>query len=340
MKVYDLKCRIYFALFTNLEDKYMDSFKELVEVQNKIKIWIIIIILMSFIVVADFVFFFATGMGWVDEPFGDSPAGTLLFMALIFLPLIIIVVMVSRYIESKNDFMNRYNNLFYVKALENQENVTIKSIEVTDVKSDDFESRSTKRSRADHEYYVYCKQAYLSILADISDISLKLENVVRWRMNNEDLGFLYYFNVRTMRATSKDVELDCLFENTRRLPFNIYIYHKKFQKKDYINGVKMYSSLTTNNNIIDKEYCIKTIDADKAGKLVNDRIKELIEKIVNFKMPMCIIMEGDTIELKIKSNNFKNYPPLSKKLDYDIEMTRANHIVNTFYELVMELNNR
>ena len=102
----------------------------------------------------------------------------------------------------------------------------------------------------------------------------------------------------------------------------------------------MYSSLTTNNNIIDKEYCIKTIDADKAGKLVNDRIKELIEKIVNFKMPMCIIMEGDTIELKIKSNNFKNYPPLSKKIDYDIEMTRANHIVNTFYELVMELNNR
>ena len=56
-------------------------------------------------------------------------------------------------------------------------------------------------------------------------------------------------------------------------------------------------------------------------------------------MPMCVIMDGDTIEFRIKSNDFKTYPSIFKKLDYNRESTRSEVVVNTFYKLFKELNN-
>lgn len=317
----------------------MNSFDDLVKLQGKIKRWIVIIVLMSIIVVADFLVFFAANMGTLPFEVDDTPAGTLAFLTLLFVPIIVIVIMACRFIECKTTFMNEYNNLFYVKAFENQEGVQIKDITVTDTKTDAYESHNTKTSIGDHDYLIYYKQSYLSIFADIAGIDAKIENIVKWNLSSDNLGPFYNLIVRSGRATSKDVEINGLLENTNRLTYKLYIYHKKYEKKDYIKKIKMYPTVTTSNDRIDKEYIIKSIDADKANKLINNNIKAYIERIVDFKMPMCIIMDGETIEFKIKSNDFKTYPPLSKKLDYNLETRRAEVVVNTFYKLFDELNN-
>lgn len=315
----------------------MNIFYDLVKIQGKIKKWFVILLVMFFVVVADVVAYFGANMGWI--PYDESTAGTLIFVGLIFLPVVVIGIVGSRYIEYKTNFMNEYNNLFYVRALENQEGVQIKNITVTDAKEDAYESYTTKMYRHDREYRIYYKQAYLSISADISGVDAKIENVVRWSLSSENLGPFYNLIVRSGRATSKDVELVGTLENTNRLTYKIYIYHKKYAKKDYIKEIENYPAITTAIESVDKEYCIKTIDVDKANKLITDDIKAYIERIVDFKMPMCIIMDGDTIEFKIKSNNFKLYPKVTKKLDFDREVTRSEVVVSTFYELIKALNN-
>lgn len=317
----------------------MNSFEELVKLQGKIKSWIVLIILMSFIVVADLVFVFAVGMNWIRFPGDDTSSGTLIFLTLIFLPIFLIIIMVTRFIECKTNFMNEYNNLFYVKAFENQDNVHIKEITVTDTKIDAYESYNTKAYRRDRDYRIYYKQSYLSIFADIAGVEAKIENVVKWMLSNDSFGPFYDLIVRAGRATSNDVEFNGLLENTNRLTFKLYIYHKKYEKKDYIKEIKMYPTVKTSNDSIDKEYIIKTIDEDKTIKLLNDDIKAYIERIVDFKMPMCIIMDGTTIEFKIKSNDLKTYPSVFKKLDYNRECTRSEVVVNTFYKLFDALNN-
>ncbi len=315
----------------------MNSFNDLVKLQGKIKKWFVILIVMVLVVVADVVAYFAANMGWI--PYDESTVGTLIFVGLIFLPVVVIGIVGSRYIEYKTNFMNEYNNLFYVKALENQDGVQIKDIIVTEAKEDAYESYNTKQYRHDREYRIYYKQAYLSIAADISGIDARIENVVRWSLSSDNLGPFYNLIVRSGRATSKDVELVGTLENTNRLTYKLYIYHKKYAKKDYIKGIENYPAITTSIEAVDKEYCIKTIDVDKANKLITDDIKAYIERIVDFKMPMCIIMDGDTIEFKIKSNNFKLYPKVTKKLDFDREVTRSEVVVSTFYELIKALNN-
>lgn len=270
----------------------------------------------------------------------DNPAITIGILVVLAFPVCICVNFASKCEKGKQQYMNEYNKMFYLKAFSNVEGVEVIDVVDYGIDANNYEMYDSSRTyvAGDRTTIDYYRQSVISVSAKINDMNLKFDNYIMWRLSRGDYAFSRKNGIKRKKYGAKDGELVGEITNSTKLVYRFSISHNDYKNQVSLKDMSHYPTVSFGVKELDKNYIINTMDDTKTKKLISDKVIELMEKVNRFNMPIYIYMEGDKIEFRIKSNNIKQYPSLSKIIDYNEEMTRAVFIVNTFYELFMELN--